>query len=93
MRRSRSTRAEIGELAAFARRSGSTWFLVVLNGTTAKTLRIPLGFLGLRGYEALLARDDPSDAASVKIEKTRAAARDVLVVELRAGGGFIGRFR
>ncbi len=83
---------EIGELAAFARRSGSTWFLAVLNGATARTLRIPMSFLGQRAYDALLVRDDPSEAASVKLEKTRVNARDLLRLDLRAGGGFIGRF-
>ncbi len=83
---------EIGELAAFARRSGSTWFLAVLNGATARTLRTPLSFLESTSYEALLVRDDPGDAASVKVERSRATAKDVLVLELRAGGGFIGRF-
>jgi alpha-glucosidase len=38
--------SQIGELAVFARRSGDTWFLGALNGKEARTLRVPLSFLG-----------------------------------------------
>jgi alpha-glucosidase len=83
---------EIGELAALARRSGSTWFLAVMNGSTAKTIKIPLSFLGSGKYQAMMARDQQDEAAAVKIENATTSRADTLTVELRAGGGFIGRF-
>jgi alpha-glucosidase len=84
--------SEIGELAAFARRNGSTWFLAVMNGSTAKTIKIRLGFLGRGKYQGLLARDQKDEAAAVKIETVALSLVDSLTIELRAGGGFIGRF-
>jgi alpha-glucosidase len=84
--------SEIGELAAFARRNDSTWFLAIMNGSTAKTIKIPLGFLGRGKYQALLVRDQQYEAAAVKIETVTLTLVDSLTIQLRAGGGFIGRF-
>ena len=59
--------SEIGEVAAFARRGGDRWFLAVLNGPEARTLRLPLSFLGAGNYRALMVRDREDDPAAVKI--------------------------
>jgi alpha-glucosidase len=83
---------EIGELAAFARRGGSTWFLAVMNGSAARIVKIPLAFLGGGKYQAALARDRKDEAAALTIENIFVSRNDWLTVELRAGGGFIGRF-
>jgi alpha-glucosidase len=83
---------EIGEIAAFARRRGSTWFLAIMNGPSGKNLRIPLSFLGRGEYQAMLVRDLTDEPAAVKIEKIAVKPRESLVIELRPGGGFIGRF-
>ena len=84
--------SEIGELAAFARRSGSTWFLAIMNGATARTLEIRLAFLGRGKYQATLARDWNDEAAAITIGNASVGRNDSLTIELRAGGGFIGRF-
>jgi alpha-glucosidase len=84
--------SEIGELAAFARRKGSTWFLAVMNGSTARTVKIPLAFLGVGKRQATLARDLKDEAAALTIENKFMSWNDTLTIELRAGGGFIGRF-
>src|SRR5438067_12632078 len=34
--------SEVGDLAAFARRRGQTWFLGVMNGETERSVRVPL---------------------------------------------------
>ena len=61
--------SEIGELAAFARRDGETWFLAILNGPAERKLDVSLAsFLPDGQYEAMLVRDDPSDSAAVKVE-------------------------
>lgn len=83
--------SEIGEVAALARRSGSTWFVAVLNGTTGRTVDVPLGFLGTGKYQALLMRDE-QDPAAVKVERAAVERSGSLHVELQPGGGFIGRF-
>lgn len=84
--------SEIGEVAAFARRSGDTWFLAVMNGTTAKSLDIPLSFLNEGEYRAMLIRDNSDDPAAVETENTVLKHSDPLVIELIDGGGFISRF-
>lgn len=84
--------SEIGEVAAFARRKGDTWFLAIINGPTAKTINVKLSFLSDGKHPALLVRDDPNDPAAEKIENTALSRSDSLTINLRAGGGFVGRF-
>jgi alpha-glucosidase len=83
--------SDIGELAAVARRRGTTWFIAALNGPAGRTLRIDLGFLGKGRYDALVVRDKADDPAAVVVEKTRASGSAPLTIELRSAGGFIAR--
>jgi alpha-glucosidase len=83
--------SEIGEMAAVARRHGTTWFVAALNGSAARTLRIDLGFLAKGRYDALVVRDKGDEAAAVVVERAQAAAGTPLTIELRAAGGFIAR--
>jgi alpha-glucosidase len=83
--------SEIGEIAAFARRKGDTWFLAIMNGPNAKTIHVNLSFLSDGRHPALLIRDDPNNAAAEKVENTVVSRADSLSIDLRAGGGFIGR--
>ncbi len=84
--------SEIGELAAFARRMGNPWFLAVMCGPEARTIRVPLSFLGEGQYKAMLVRDNSADDATMKIENTTQKQGDSLAIEMRAGGAFVGRF-
>ncbi len=84
--------SEIGELAAFARRSGRVWFLGILNGLSGKTIRVPLHFLGPRRYNAKLVRDQLDNPAAVRIENVSVSRAESLVIRLRAGGGFVAQF-
>ena len=84
--------SDIGELAAFARRRGDTWFVAVLNGGAAKPIRNDLGFLGAGRYDALLAFDSADNAAELRIEKKTMTKSVSLAIELRPAGGFIARF-
>lgn len=84
--------SEIGEIAAFARRSGDTWFLGVINGPAERKVRIPLSFLGAGKYDAMLVCDHITDSAAVQIENAIARRRNSLAIELTNGGGFIARF-
>ncbi|HKS38046.1 MAG TPA: glycoside hydrolase family 97 N-terminal domain-containing protein [Verrucomicrobiae bacterium] len=85
--------SEIGELAALARRSGNTWFLAVLNGPEAKTVAVPLAFLGSGQYRASVVRDRKDDPAAVQIEDASANRNESWTFELAPGGGCIARFR
>ncbi|AGA29066.1 glycoside hydrolase family 97 protein [Singulisphaera acidiphila] len=84
--------SEIGERAAFARRSGDRWFLAIVNGPAAGTVRVPTSFLGAGTYQAMLVRDREDEPAAVKIEEATATKDDSIAIDLRAGGGFIARF-
>ncbi len=84
--------SEIGERAAFARRKGDQWFLAIIHGPTAARIRVPTSFLKPGNYRALLVRDREGDPAAVTIEETTISSEDTIGIELRAGGGFIGRF-
>jgi alpha-glucosidase len=84
--------SEIGQVAAIARRHGDQWFLAVLGGPESRKLTIPLRFLDSSTYRAMLVRDGVSDPTEVKIENVELTSADSLQLELREGGGFIGRF-
>jgi alpha-glucosidase len=83
--------SDIGQVAAFARRRGDTWFLAVINGINARTVRVDLSFLGQGTYISTLIRDT-CEAAAVKTEHLTLSRNDVLYLDLRSGGGFVGRF-
>jgi len=61
-------------------------------GPQAKTIRVPLSFLGEAQYNAVFLRDSPTDDAKLEIEKSTHKRSDSLTIELRAGGGFLARF-
>ena len=85
--------SEIGELAAFARRNGNTWFLAIMNGPASqKRIEVPLTFLNRRISEAVLVKDNLNNPAAVEIEKVQVQSRQPLSITMRAGGGFIARF-
>jgi alpha-glucosidase len=83
--------SEIGELAAFARRTGSTWFVAAMCGPQPQTIQVPLSFLAGGPHQESLVRDGDTDA-SVVLETRTAQRGHSLRVELRAGGGWVARF-
>jgi len=82
----------VGELAAFARRSGDRWFLGVLNGPAARTLRVRLSFLPEGAHRAMLVGDRDGQDGALEVDHRDAAAGETLDVSLRAAGGFVARF-
>ena len=82
----------IGDLAVMAFRSGKTWFLAVMSNGKPHTFKVPLTFLGQGDYETMLAGDDMSNPASLKIENTTLRKSHIIEVQMSAGGGFLARF-
>jgi alpha-glucosidase len=82
----------IGELAIFARRTGQTWFLAVMCGPQARTIQVPLSFLGDGQYKASLVCDNKEKADAVVLENMSVKRSDTLTIEMTSGGGFVGRF-
>ncbi len=83
--------SEIGELVVYARRTGETWFLAVMCGPDARSIRVPLSFLGDGPHRATLVRDAGSGSA-VTVDTASHTRSDSVSVQLNAGGGFVGRF-
>ena len=83
--------SEIGELAMFARRSGSTWFVAAMNGRRGRTVKVDLSFLPRRPARALLVRDDPDNDAAVVVEEREISG--AIEIPLRDAGGFVLRVR
>jgi alpha-glucosidase len=84
--------SEIGELAVYARRTGAIWFLAVTCGPEAKSIKVPLSFLGDANYKATLVRDAPANAPGIAVETAVNKGSDSLNIEMQPGGGFLGRF-
>jgi alpha-glucosidase len=82
----------IGELAAYARRKGNTWFIAVMNGTSPNKLTIPLRFLKTGAYRTTIVKDDGDNAASVVVEQKNYTTNDSIELNLVAGGGYIAEF-
>ncbi len=85
--------AEIGVLAPFARRSGKTWYVGVINGKEPRKETIKLDFLQ-RGvtYKAILIEDSMEKPDDWKVSERTVMANDTLTVEMRKVGGFVARF-
>ena len=86
------TGSEIGELVLIARRTGDTWFLAAMNGPAVRTLDVPLSFLSAGSYLSALVRDDAPDGSTVRVESSVVTPKNTITLDLRAGGGFLGRF-
>jgi alpha-glucosidase len=97
--------SEISELAIFARRSGDTWFLACINGPRAKSVDVPLNFLGPGAYQTLMVRDGKEDppatnpttqttigTSQVVVENSTMKRGDHVKLDLVSGGGFIVKF-
>jgi alpha-glucosidase len=83
--------SDIGALALFARRKGTTWFVAAMNGPDARTIAIELKFLGPDVYHAVTVRDRPDDPAAVDIGSSDMRKGQRVDVAMRAGGGFVLR--
>ena len=84
--------SEIGELAGFARRSGTVWFVGIMNGLTGRTIQLPLRFLAARKHHATVVRDQMDNPAAVQVENPSVMRGENLTIKMRAGGGFVARF-
>lgn len=82
-----------GTLAAFARRSGSDWFVGILNGPTATTLDVSLGFLGAGDWDSIQLGDVSGRADGWDRQEGTVTASDSVQVNLASRGGWVGWFR
>lgn len=81
---------EIGEVVAYARRSGDAWWVGVMNGEKEREVKIKLDFLA-KTVHAKLVYDDPSRDDGADRRTQDLSPSDVLTVKLRPAGGFVAR--
>lgn len=94
---SRALSGEPGEYIAQARRSGSDWYVGILNGTTERQLTLNTAdFLPSKGkFDIELYADDPSSEARTKVRSTiikNVKAGKKLTIKLEKSGGAAMRF-
>jgi alpha-glucosidase len=81
----------VGEHIAVARRRGGRWFLGAMTNEAARTLQIPLDFLGRGRWRATMFSDGPRAAqpreTPVAISSRKVRASDRLKLELAPSGG------
>lgn len=85
---------EIGELLVTARRRGREWYIGGMIAGPARTVAIPLGFLGRGRYRATLWRDGAgaeADPNRLQTEEKTIAARQTMAVPVASDGGFVMR--
>lgn len=84
--------SKMGEVAAFARRSGDRWFLAVLNVNPCQ-LRFDLNFLGKGSYTMTLIEDADSNDRYFTLGKSRLDASASLPLNLQENGGAVVMFQ
>jgi alpha-glucosidase len=84
--------SRIGELAAFARRKGNTWFIAMVNGTDGlKLVSLDLTFTGWRDL-VITELADRADAPAAFAPNARTTAAHVpFIVTLQACGGYVAK--
>jgi alpha-glucosidase len=81
--------SDMGEVVAYARRKGDTWWIGVMNGAKEREVKISLDFLQ-QTKKAVLVYDGEINT-SIDRQDQVVSPRDVLTVKLVPGGGFVAR--
>jgi alpha-glucosidase len=77
--------SSIGQVASFARRKGTRWFVAVMNNATARNLTIDFVFLPVgKTYSAKIIND-----SSTTFQQSTVSASSSFSVSLAANGGFV----
>lgn len=83
-----------GQFVAIARQAGKTWYVGAMNGDTARTVQIPLGFLGTGHFRARI-WSDADEAAEypdrVWVKEEMVDGSRTLSAKMASGGGFVAR--
>ncbi len=83
---------EVGDYITIARRSGRNWFVGSMTDSSARTLEIPLSFLGSGKYTVVIYQDPPeADDYPDRLQKREqtVTAKDSIAANLASGGGFV----
>jgi alpha-glucosidase len=83
---------DIGQYVVTVRRKGDTWYVGAMTNESARTVKLPLGFLGKGRFEATVMEDGAA------VDKLRTSHRnvtqgDALTLELAPSGGAVAVIR
>ncbi len=81
---------EIGQSIVVARRKGEEWWIGALNNETARTVKVPLDFLGKGAWKADV-RQDGATPTSIEGSNPSVSAASTLTLKLAASGGAAAR--
>jgi alpha-glucosidase len=87
--------AEVGQHLVMARRSGKEWFLGGLTDRNARTITVPLNFLGSGHWKLHWWKDAPDadqNAEHLVTEDRMVTAKDQLELKFAPSGGTVGHF-
>lgn len=87
---------EPGQHLVMVRRSGPDWFLGALTDRTARTLHVPLNFLGPGQWQARFWKDAPDSAMNAEhldIEDRLVTAADEIELDCAPNGGAVAQFK
>ncbi len=88
---SKTLAGSIGQYVAVARRSGTTWFLGAMTNETARTLSIPLSFLGGGNHTATVYADGTAGASPyqtpVVVSTRTVTSATTLSMSMTSAGG------
>jgi hypothetical protein len=86
--------SEIGDVAAFARRKGTYWYVGIVDGAIAKTgFVVNLSFLGSGQYSGMLLRDGSTADSFTRQDNVVVTNTGSLSINMLAGGGFVAQFK
>ncbi len=82
----------VGAYVIIARRSGADWHVGAMTNREARTLKLPLSFLGSGQYAAELWVDDAKAKHGITRREAAVTAADVLTLDLVSAGGAYLKF-
>jgi alpha-glucosidase len=82
----RGVAGAIGEYVVVARRHGKEWYVGAMSNETARTVRVPLDFLGAGSYRATI-HADGAKPTEIKTSAETVTKGGALTLELASSGG------
>lgn len=79
---------DIGQYIVSARRKGNTWYLGAMTNEAARTIKVPLAFLGKGSFTAQVL-EDGKDASHLRASTRQVSAGQSLTLKLAPSGGAV----
>lgn len=83
---------DIGQFIVTARRKGDTWYIGAMTNEQARTIKVPLDFLGKGSYSAQVMQDG-ADISHLTVAERKVLASQSLTLKLAPSGGAVAVVR